>query len=107
MYRLNASVDFTTTASESLLSDGLRLSMDDVVWTIPRGKAEGQRVLGETSRGDRETCEPFFNSMLGLLAAQLWLLSVGVNSELVVFLFSITSPPAMTTGAILSIRNGS
>jgi len=43
---------------------------------------------------------------LGRLKVLLWLLSVRDNSELV-FLFSTTSPPAIMTGAILCIRNGS
>jgi hypothetical protein len=44
--------------------------------------------------------------MLGRLKVELWLLSTRVSSELA-FLFSTTSPPAMMTGAILSLRNGS
>lgn len=44
--------------------------------------------------------------MLGRLRAELWLLSMRVRSELV-FLFSMTSPPAMMTGATRSIRNAS
>jgi len=44
--------------------------------------------------------------MLGRLNVELWLLSMRVSSELA-FLFSIISPPAMTTGAILSSRNES
>jgi hypothetical protein len=42
--------------------------------------------------------------MLGRLSVELWLLSVRVSSVLV-FLFSMISPPAMITGAILSIKN--
>ena len=44
--------------------------------------------------------------MLGRLKVELWLLSMRASSELA-FLFSTTSPPAMMTGAILSLRNGS
>jgi hypothetical protein len=78
----NASVDFIANASESLLSEGRRRPED------------------------RETCDPFFDSMLGLLKGRLRLLSDRLISELV-FLFSTTSPPAMTTGLIRSMRKGS
>lgn len=44
--------------------------------------------------------------MLGRRKLELWLLSMRVNSELV-FLFSMTSPPAMMTGAILALKKGS
>src|SRR5262249_52367466 len=54
-----------------------------------------------------DTCELLLDSTLGRpKEAKLWLLSVRLSSELV-FLLSITSPPAMITGFILSVRNGS
>jgi len=92
-------------ASESLLSDGRRL-LSEGVCVVLRGNGDGQRVLCGASRDDSETWEPFLESMLGRLKVELWLLSTRVSSELA-FLFSTTSPPAMMTGAILSLKNGS
>lgn len=73
----------------------------------PRGKGDGHKPFrGASPRDDNDTWELFRDSMLGRLKVELWLLSVRVRSELV-FLFSTTSPPAMMTGAILSIKKGS
>jgi hypothetical protein len=105
MDRRTAKVGFIVRASESLLSDGRRLLREGVCapW---RGKGDGHRVLRGASREEVEAWEPLREWKLGRLSVVLWLLSVRANSELV-FRFSTTSPPAMMTGAILDIRNGS
>ena len=96
--------------SESLLSDGRRLwpATADRVLVWPRGNAEGQRVAARRPPpDDKDDCDPFLELDGGLVGpALLWLLSVRVSSKLV-FLFWMTSPPAMTTGAILSARKES
>jgi hypothetical protein len=102
---LRARVGFIVRASESLLSEGRRL-LSGGACVAPRGNGDGQRRFRGTSRDDKETWELLRDSILGRLKVELWLLSVRVSSELV-FLFSTTSPPAMMTGAILSIKNES
>jgi hypothetical protein len=100
---LTAKEGLIATASESLLSEGRRL-LRDGTGVAPRGKGDGHRDLRGTSRDDNETWELLREWMLGRLSVELWLLSVRVSSVLV-FLFSMISPPAMITGAILSIKN--
>jgi hypothetical protein len=102
---LRAKVGLVPGASESLLSEGRRL-LNEGACVTPRGKGDGHSVVRGASRDDSETWELFRDSMLGRRKVELWLLSVRANSELA-FLFSMISPPAMMTGAILSIRNGS
>jgi hypothetical protein len=62
-------------------------------------------ILGD-SRDETEVWESFLKPSPDTACDRLWVLSLRLISVLV-FRFSITSPPAMTTGAILCIRNGS
>ena len=101
MDRRIASVDLMPWPSESLLSDGRREL--EVVCEFA-GTGDGHIVVRD----------PLFDaigsaaldSMLGRLSARLWLLPVLLSSELG-FRLCTTSPPAMTTGFILSAKKES
>lgn len=69
------------------------------------GIAEGQRVL-RSSWDVRDNPELFLEPMLGRGKARFCSLPVRLASKLR-FLFSIISPPAITTGLMRSARNGS
>lgn len=69
------------------------------------GIADGQRVL-RSSWDDRDNPELFLEPMLGRGKARFCSLPVRLASKLT-FLFSMISPPAITTGLMRSAKNGS